>query len=71
MTEPVAFDEEKLSGPQVLGGGRKRKSRGKKSRGRKSRGKKTRGGANHLVGAPITGGYKRRRSGKSTRRRRH
>ena len=67
MSEPEAYVEEKLSGPQVLGGGRRRKSRGKKSRGRKSR-RRTRGGANHLVGAPITGGYKRK---KTKGRRRH
>jgi len=64
----MPYVKEELSGPQVLGGGRRRKSRGK-SRGKKSRGKKTRGGSNKLVGAAINGGYKRRR--KSARRKLH
>jgi hypothetical protein len=64
--EPTPYEAEKFgSSPEVLKGGRRRKSRGKKSRSRKSRGKK-RGGDG--IKLPFIGGKSRRR--KTGRKRR-
>ena len=83
--EPVAYEKETFgSSPEVIKGGRRRKSRGKKSgkKSRKSRRirRKTRGGAGNAMEKPTTmgagdtpvsyGGGKRRsrRSGKKRRK---
>lgn len=73
-SEPVAYEKETFgSSPEVIKGGRRRKSRGKKSgkKSRKSRRvrRKTRGGNDlaKLMGKTVGGKSKRRKSGRKRR----
>lgn len=70
--EPAPYEAEKFgSSPEVLKGGRRRRSRAKKSKSRSRKSRRTRGGNPKVLGngsANVLGGKSRRR--RSGRRRR-
>ena len=68
--EPQAYEKETFgSSPEMIKGGRRRKSRGKKSRKSRRIRKKTRGGNDiaKLMGKTVGGKSKRRKTGRKRR----